>query len=103
VLVTSVREVQKSAAYQPDPATASDDGLFRNIDTYYAYSSTGQHEGGSYAQVTDYLIETSLFDASNSKLSWTVITRTSEPKALKEGLQGVIKAVMQQGDKDKVL
>lgn len=102
VLVSSMREVQKSAAYQPAAGDDSD-GLFRNIDTYYAYSSSGQHEGGSYAQVTEYLIETNLFDGKNRKLSWSVITRTSAPKDMQKDIEGVTEAVMKRAEEDKAL
>lgn len=103
VLVTSIRDVQKSTAYQPDPATDNNDGLFRGFDTYYAYSSSGQHESGSYAALTDYLIETNLFDARNQKLSWSVITRTSETGSIKKAVDEIVKTVLRQADKDKVL
>ncbi|HVL00432.1 MAG TPA: hypothetical protein VM553_11505 [Dongiaceae bacterium] len=102
VLVSSMREVQRSAAYQPNPGDDSD-GLFRNIDTYYAYSSDGQHEGGSYAQVTEYLIETNLFAANNRKLSWSVITRTAAPKDLAKSVESITQTVMSQAEKDKAL
>lgn len=102
VLISSVRDVQKTTAYQP-ATTAESDGLFRTIDTYYAYSSTGQHEGGTYAQITDYLIETNLFDTRNGKLSWSVITRTRAPKTLKDGIQDVTDAVMKKAGQDGAL
>lgn len=103
VLISSIRDIQKAAAYQPAPAAAGDDGLFRNIDTYYAYSSTGQHEGGTYAPILEYVIETNLFDATSRKLSWSVITRTSAPKDMKKGIEGVTEAVLKQAAKDGVL
>lgn len=103
VLISSIRDIQKTAAYQPAPPAAGDDSLFRNIDTYYAYSNTGQHESGTYAPITEYLIETNLFDAASRKLSWSVITRTSAPKDMKKGIESVTKAVLKQARKDGVL
>jgi hypothetical protein len=101
VLVTSVKDVQKTTAYQPQQDLNESDGLFRQIDTYYAYSSTGQHEGGSYAALTDYLIETNLFDARNQKLSWSVTTRTSETGSIQKAVDEIVKATLKQARKDK--
>lgn len=103
VLVTSIRDVQKTRAYQPEPATSADDGLFRSMDTFYAYSSSGQHEGGSYATLTDYLIETNLFDSRTGKLSWSVITRTTETGSIKKAVGEVVKTVIKRAGKDNVL
>ena len=100
VLVTSIKDVQKSSAYQPDQSTGASDSLFRNFDTYYTYSSTGQHESGSYAALTDYLIETNLFDARNQKLSWSVVTRTSETGSIKKAVDEIAKTAMKQARKD---
>ena len=103
VLVTSVRDVQQSKVYQPATSSLGDNGLFRNIDTYYAYSSDGQHEGGIYTQLTDYLIETNLFSVASRKLSWSVITRTSDTGHLKKKVNEVVKAVLAQAEKDHAL
>ena len=103
VLVTSVKDVQKSTAYQPEQSTVPEDGLFRNMDTYYAYSSSGQHESGSYAALTDYLIETNLFDARNHKLSWSVTTRTSETGSIQKAVDEIVKTTLKQASQDKVL
>ncbi len=103
VLVTSIKDVQKSTAYQPEQNTGAQDNLFRNFDTYYAYSSSGQHETGSYAALTDYLIETNLFDVRTQKLSWSVTTRTSETGSLKKAVDEIVKVTVYQAAKDKVL
>ena len=103
VLVTSVRDIQKSKVYQPASPAPGDDSLFRNIDTYYAYSTSGQHESGSYAQLTDYIIETNLFNTADHKLSWSVTTRTSDTGQLKKNIKEVVKAVLERAGKDKVL
>lgn len=103
VLVTSIKDVQKSTAYQPSQGNVPNDGLFRSMDTYYAYSSSGQHESGSYATLTDYLIETNLFDSRNSKLSWSVTTRTSETGSLRKAVDEVVKTTLKQAAKDGVI
>jgi len=103
VLVTSIRDIQKTRAYQPEPATGADDGLFRSMDTFYTYSSSGQHEAGSYATLTDYLIETNLFDSRTNKLSWSVITRTTETGSVKKAVGEVVKTVMKRAEKEKAL
>lgn len=103
VLITSVKDVQKTRAYQPQQDAGPSDGLFRQIDTYYAYSSSGQHESGSYAALTDYLIETNLFDARNQKLSWSVTTRTSETGSIQKAVSEIVKATLKQARKDNVL
>ncbi len=103
VLVTSIKDVQKATAYQPAQSTVPEDGLFRNMDTYYAYSSSGQHESGSYAALTDYLIETNLFDARNHKLSWSVTTRTSETGSIQKAVDEIVKTTLKRASQDKVL
>lgn len=103
VLVTSIKDVQKSTAYQPEQQTGVGDNLFRNFDTYYAYSSSGQHETGSYAALTDYLIETNLFDTQTQKLSWSITTRTSETGPVKKAVDEIVKAVVSKAGKDNVL
>lgn len=102
VLATSIKDVQKTAAYQPAQDTVPQDGLFRETDTYYAYSSSGKHEGGDYAALTDYLIETNLFDTRNHKLSWSVTTRTSETGSIRKAVDEIAKTVVKQAGKDKV-
>lgn len=103
VLVTSVKDVQKTRAYQPQQDTGPSDGLFRQIDTYYAYSSSGQHESGRYAALTDYLIETNLFDTRTHKLSWSITTRTSETGSIRKAVDEIVKATLKQARKDNVL
>lgn len=103
VLITSVKDVQKTTAYQPQQDAGPSDGLFRQIDTFYAYSSSGQHESGSYAALTDYLIETNLFDTRTHKLSWSITTRTSETGSIQKAVGEIVKATLKQARKDNVL
>src|SRR5690606_37474009 len=102
VLATSIKDVQKTTAYQPEQSAVPEDGLFRTMDTYYAYSSSGQHESGSYAALTDYLIETNLFDTRNQKLSWSITTRTSETGSVRKAVDEIARTVLKQAGKDKV-
>ena len=103
VLVTSIKDVQKSAAWQPGQSAIPEDGLFRHMDTWQTYSSSGQHEGGSYASLTDYLMETNLFDTRSGKLSWSITTRTSETGSVEKAMQEIVKATLKQASKDGVL
>lgn len=103
VLVTSIKDVQKTRAYQPQQDAGPSDGLFRQLDTYYTYSSSGQHESGRYATLTDYLIETNLFDARNQKLSWSITTRTSETGSIQKAVDDIVITTLRQARKDNVL
>lgn len=103
VLVSSLRGIEKSQTYQPPQQTGPSDNLYRNFDTYMVYNSSGQNEPGTYVEMTEYLLETNLFNAKGEKLSWSVKTRTSEQTTLKKGVDSVVNAVMKQAAKDKVL
>lgn len=102
VLATSIKDVQKIAAYQPEQHTIPEDGLFRHQDTYYTYSSSGQHESGRYASLTDYVIETNLFDTRQHKLSWSIITRSSEASSVRKAVDDIARTVVKQAGKDRV-
>ena len=103
MLVSSIRGVEKDQTYQPaDNMGTPPDNLFRNFDSYQVYNSSGQHEPGTYVETTDYLLETNLFNTRTEKLSWSVTTRTSLTKNIKDGVDGVISAVLKQADRDKV-
>ena len=103
VLSSSIKGVETASTYQPEQQVGPDDNLFRNFDTYQVYSSSGQHETGSYNELTEYLLETNLFSASNEKLSWSVVTRSSQPKTLEKTIDNVVSAVIKQAKKDGVL
>ncbi|HAG96126.1 MAG: hypothetical protein CMK83_15585 [Pseudomonadales bacterium] len=102
VLVNSLRGIETSKTYQPAEQIGPGDNLYRNFDTYMVYSSSGQHETGSYAEMTEYLLETNLFDARNEKLSWSVRTRTTDPTSLEAGVRSVVSKVIQQAENDNV-
>ena len=103
VLVSSLRGIEKSQTYQPPEQIGPGDNLYRNFDTYMVYSSSGQNEPGTYVEMTEYLLETNLFNVKTEKLSWSVKTRTTEQATLKEGVESIVNAVMKQAAKDKVL
>jgi len=103
VLVSSLRGVEKSQTYQPPEQVGPGDNLYRNFDTYMVYSSSGQNEPGTYVEMTEYLLESNLFNVKSEKLSWSVKTRTTEQATLKEGVESIVNAVMKQAAKDKVL
>ncbi len=102
VLATSIKGVETAQTYQAQDQVGPQDNLFRNFDTYMTYSSSGQHETGSYNVLTEYLLETNLFNTSNEKLSWSVVTRASEIKDLKQTAADVSAKVVQQAKKDSV-
>jgi hypothetical protein len=103
VLVSSIRGIEKAQTYQPPTQVGPSDNLYRNFDTYQVYSSTGHNEPGTYVEMTEYLLETNLFNTKTEKLSWSVKTRTSEQTSLKKGVDSVVKAVMKQATKDRIL
>jgi hypothetical protein len=91
VLVSSIRGIEKAQTYQPPTQVGPSDNLYRNFDT------------GTYVEMTEYLLETNLFNTKTEKLSWSVKTRTSEQTSLKKGVDSVVKAVMKQATKDRIL
>lgn len=103
VLVSSLRGIEKSQTYQPPEQIGPGDNLYRNFDTYMVYSSSGQNEPGTYVEMTEYLLETNLFNVKTEKLSWSVKTRTTEQATLRKGVESIVNAVMKQAAKDKVL
>ncbi len=103
VLVSSLRGIEKSQTYQPPEQIGPGDNLYRNFDTYMVYSSSGQNEPGTYVEMTEYLLETNLFNVKTEKLSWSVKTRTTEQATLRKGVESRVNAVMKQAAKDKVL
>ncbi|MEE2729447.1 MAG: hypothetical protein VYA55_01440 [Pseudomonadota bacterium] len=102
VLVSSLRGVEKAQTYQPPQQVGPGDNLYRNFDTYMVYSSSGQHVPGDFVEITEYLLETNLFNAANEKLSWSVRTRTTEQTTLEKGVRSVVSAVIKQAGHDKV-
>lgn len=102
VLATSLKDMQKVTAYQPEQSLVPEDGLFRQQDTWFAYSSSGQHESGRYAALTDYVFETNLFDSRQYRLSWSVITRSSETGSVDKVVDAIARTVLKQADKDRI-
>jgi len=102
VLVNSLRGIEKSKTYQPPEQVGPSDNLYRNFDTYMVYSSSGQHETGTYTEMTEYLLETNLFNVKDEKLSWSVKTRTTDPTRLKQAVEGIVSKVIEQAEKDKI-
>ena len=102
VLIGSLRGIEKSETYQPPQQIGPGDNLYRNFDTYMVYSSSGQHVPGEYVELTEYLLETNLFNVKNEKLSWSVKTRTTKQPSLEQGIKSIVAAVIAQGTKDGV-
>ena len=102
VLIGSLRGIEKSETYQPPQQIGPGDNLYRNFDTYMVYSSSGQHEPGEYVELTEYLLETNLFNVKNEKLSWSVKTRTAKQPSLEEGVKSIVAAVIKRGTQDGV-
>ena len=102
VLIGSLRGIEKSATYQPPQQVGPGDNLYRNFDTYMVYSSSGQHEPGEYVELTEYLLETNLFNARDEKLSWSVKTRTTKQPSLQQGVDSIVSTVIKQATKDHI-
>ena len=79
------------------------DNLSRNMDTYMVYSSSGQHEPGTYVDINEYLLETNLFRVPDNHLVWTVRTRTRELSDREHGVKSVVSTVLEQAQADRVL
>ncbi len=103
VMVSSLRDIEKNKVYQPDDNIGLEDSLYRNIDTYYTYSSSGQHESGHYVETLEYIVETNLFDVASEKLSWSVNTRTLEPASIEKGAESIVSTVLKQAYQDGIL
>jgi len=102
VMIGTLRGVEKSQAYQPPQQVGPGDNLYRNFDTYRVYDSSGQHETGTYAEMTEYLLEINLFNVATEKLSWSVRTRTTDSGDLNDGVHSIVDAVVKQAEKDKI-
>lgn len=102
VLVGSLRGIEKLETYQPPQQIGPSDNLYRNFDTYMVYSSSGEHEPGTYEAINEYLLETNLFNVATEKLSWSVKTRTTQQTSLEEGVNSIVSAVLKQAEKDKI-
>lgn len=103
VLVSSLRGIEKAQTYQPPEQVGPGDNLYRNFDTYMVYNSSGQNVPGTFVEVSEYLLETNLFNVKTEKLSWSIKTRTTEQATLKDGIESIVTTVMKQAGKDKVL
>ena len=53
-------------------------------------------------ELTEYLLETNLFNVKNEKLSWSVKTRTAKQPSLEEGVKSIVAAVIKRGTQDGV-
>ena len=103
LMISSIKAIEESQTYQPSQAVGPQDNLYRNFDTYQVFSSSGQHETGTYNERTEYVLETNLFDARTEKLSWSVTTRSNEPRTLQKSISKVVKKVLAEAEKDKIL
>ena len=102
VIISSVKAIESSQTYQPPQAVGPQDNLYRNFDTYQVYSSSGQHETGTYNKHIEYILETNLFDTGSEKLSWSITTRSSESNSLKTRIDNLVNTLIKQGEKDGV-
>jgi hypothetical protein len=102
VIISSVKAIESSQTYQPPQAIGPQDSLYRNFDTYQVYSSSGQHETGTYSEHIEYLLETNLFDTRSEKLSWSITTRTRESRSFKTRIDNLVDTLIKQGEKDGV-
>lgn len=102
VLVSSLKSVEKSQAYQPAQPTGPSDNLNVSLDSYITFDSSGKHVSGSYAELNDYLVETNAFDSRTEKLSWSATTRTSDQSHMEKIISDVVSTVVKQGRKDRI-
>lgn len=96
VLVSSLRSIEKNTVYQPAQEDVLKDGLYRTSETYYAFSSSGQHQTGQYVESLEYIVESNIYDVELQEMAWSIYTRTLEAVDIEKGAKSMVRTVVNQ-------
>ena len=103
IIVTRVLSIDQSTDYVPGSTYVVPNSYYYGFYGYYSRSYAVVSEPGYYTENTTVLLETNVYDCSNSKLIWSGVSRTYNPSNTSSAINEITSLIVDSMNKDGLL